>query len=215
MTQPSDNEIGQLRELQDRLAALRAEPPDPEGFAAALRERLEQERVAIAEETHPEPVAPAERRRSARWAWVGGLAAAAAAAVALGVSSLGVDDSAERSPLAISSTTRPAETATAPSPTVAAAPVPVDRVALITLRFDADRTLDDVDLEIVLPEGLVFHNADDQRRLEWRDDLEKGKQVVQVAVRGDRVGRFSVVAAASVAGERVEHVVTLDVQEKA
>ena len=68
--------------------------------------------------------------------------------------------------------------------------------------------------EVRLPEGLSFWSegrALPERSFVWRGRLAAGDNAVPIAVRGDRPGRYRVIATAEIDRRRVEHAVVLEV----
>jgi hypothetical protein len=92
--------------------------------------------------------------------------------------------------------------------------VPHSRVAMVRIDFVVDQAVDDVEFVVVLPSGLSFVSEGQvlpDREFRWRGRLEPGSNLVPVAVRGERAGRY--VVAARVRGGEVnaEHKVVLEV----
>ena len=197
----SDLEESEERALRQRLGALREDPPEL-GFQAALHRRL----VAAGP---PEPAPGWDRVRSllrrrapVLWPVVG---------VAAGVATF----------LVLSAMQQPA----APAPEVAqvlrpiAEPgtlVPVSKVAVIKLDFTADVAVEEADFQVSLPEGLWFF-ADGEdlplRSFAWTQPLSAGSNVIPVAVRGYKPGRYLVTAQARAGDHIIEHDVVLEVTE--
>lgn len=181
------------RDLHERLQALRVDLPDG-GFGARLHQRL---------------VASGPPARSGRWEWLGarlggrllwpaiGIAAGVAAFLALElVRSAGIG------------TPAPA------AATVEIAEVPASKIAVIRLNFSADVAVESADLKVSLPEGLAFWadgTALRQRSFEWTQPLQAGDNLIPIAVRGQRPGRYQVTATARIGGEQIEHDVVLEV----
>ena len=195
MSQPDEAEE---RELRDRLRGLRVEAPNSE-FEAALHRRL----VAAGAPEGPGAwnrlAVLFERRAWMAWPAVG-LAAGVAAFVGLGVLQTAPGPAVgSASPLAIAS-----------------AEVPSSRVAVIKLNFSADVAVENAEFMVSLPEGLTFWadgEALPQRSFGWTQPLNAGDNVIPIAVRGERPGRYRVTASAVVGGERVEHEVLLEVTQ--
>lgn len=186
------------RDVRDRLRGLRVDAPSAD-FEAALHRRL----VAAGAPERPGAwhrfAALFERRGWVAWPAMG-LAAGLAVFVALGLFK------AEPAP------------AVAPSAPVAlaGASVPESKVAVIKLNFSADVAVESADFVVSLPEGLTFWadgEALAQRSFEWTQALNAGDNVIPIAVRGERPGRYRVTASAMVGGERVEHEVLLEVTQ--
>ena len=191
------SESGEMedRALQERLRALREAPPEL-GFQAALHRRL-------VEAGPPEPVSGWDRVRSflrhkgpVLWPAFG---------VAAGVAAF----------LFLS--------AVQPPPGVPAAPiaapgsvVPVSKVAVIKLDFSADVAVEQADFQVSLPEGLSFW-ADGKelalRSFQWTQPLNAGSNVIPIAVRGQKPGRYLVTAQARTGNQKIEHEVVLEVTE--
>ena len=180
------------RDLHERLRALRVDLPD-DGFGARLHQRL---------------AASGPPARSGMWNGLGarlggrllwpaiGIAAGIAAFLAL-----------ELGRVAVVGTP-------APPVAVAVAEVPASKVAVIRLNFSADVAVESADLKVSLPEGLAFWadgTALPQRSFEWTQPLQAGDNVIPIAVRGQRPGRYRVAATALIGGEQIEHDVVLEV----
>ena len=92
--------------------------------------------------------------------------------------------------------------------------VPESKVALVKIDFVAERAVNDVDFEIVLPDGLRFFSGGKQlaeRSFRWHGELKPGSNPIPVAVKGPRAGRFRVIAHAVGADLDVTHEVWLEV----
>lgn len=179
------------RELVEALRALRVDPP-PGAFEAGLRRRL----VAAGR-----PASPGALRRAAAWftarprlAWpAAGLAAGCAAFLALAV---------VRGP--------------APGRLVAdvSTVVPSSKVAIIRLDLTAEVAVARAEVEVRLPEGLVFWSEGSalaQRSFQWTQALSAGRNEIPIPVRGERPGRYKVWVRARIGDERVEHEIPLEV----
>jgi hypothetical protein len=197
----TESEETEDRVLRERLGALREDPPEF-GFQAALHRRL----VAAGP---PEPGPGWDRvrwlfQRRAPWLWpVLGVAAGIATFLVL---------SAVREPppipAAIAEASRPLEQP--------GTQVPVSKVAVIKLDFTADVAVEQADFQVSLPEGLSFW-ADGKelelRSFEWTQSLSAGSNVIPIAVRGQKPGRYLVTARARTGDLRMEHDVVLEVTE--
>jgi hypothetical protein len=192
MTHPEPGEDGAL--LQ-RLRALREERPE-----SAFRESLHRRLVAAGP---PEPSGAWERiaafcRRRAPILWP-------AVGVAAGVATFLLLSALQRPPSPVTSL------AEVPGTTV-----PASKVAVIRLDFTADVAVEQADFQVSLPEGLQFW-ADGEllphRSFEWTQPLQEGNNVIPVAVRGQRPGRYLVTAVARVGGQDIQHDVLLEVTE--
>ncbi len=189
MSEPESQEARRLR-------ALRVDPPD-DGFGAALHRRL----VAAGP---PQPAGLWARLRAAldgqgRWLWPAfGVVAGVAAFFLMGL------------------LRPPPGTAPAPIASAVTTEVPASKVAVIKLDFSADVAVESADFEVSLPEGLAFWADGEelpQRSFKWTQALSAGENVIPIAVRGQRPGRYRVTARAQVGGEQIEHEVVLQVIE--
>ena len=198
------SELGEAeeRELREQLAALREDPPEL-GFQASLHRRL----VAAGA---PEPASGWDRvrsflRRSAPVLWP-------AVGVAAGVAAFLVMSTVQQQPPA-----QPLATAEAPRPlTEPGTVVPASKVAVIKLDFTADVAVEQADFQVSLPEGLTFW-ADGEdlplRSFGWTQPLNEGSNVIPIAVRGHKPGRYLVTAFARAGGQTIEHDVVLEVTD--
>jgi hypothetical protein len=92
--------------------------------------------------------------------------------------------------------------------------VPESKVALVKIDFVAERTIDDVAFELTLPDGLRFYSGGQQlveRSVRWQGRLNVGSNLIPVAVKGPRAGRYRVIAHAIGADLDVTHEVWLEV----
>jgi hypothetical protein len=198
MTEPDEREEGPLRA---QLGALREDPADL-GFQASLHRRL----VAAGP---PEPAPGWDRvrwlfQRRAQWLWpVLGAAAGIAAFLVMG--------EVRETPApgtAITEASRPLERP--------GTQVPVSKVAVIKLDFTAEVAVEEADFQVSLPDGLSFW-ADGQelelRSFRWTQELKAGSNVIPIAVRGQKPGRYLVTAHASAGTQRIEHDVVLEVTD--
>jgi len=197
----SDLEESEERELRQRLGALREDPPEL-GFQAALHRRL----VAAGP---PEPAPGWDRvrsflRRRAPVLWP-------AVGVAAGVATFLVLSAAQQPPAP------PPEVAKALRPIAEPGTlVPASKVAVIKLDFTADVAVEEADFQVSLPEGLWFF-ADGEdlplRSFAWTQPLSAGSNVIPVAVRGYKPGRYLVTAQARAGDHIIEHDVVLEVTD--
>lgn len=196
----TESEETEERALRERLAALREDPAEL-GFQAALHRRL----VAAGP---PEPASGWDRvrlafRRPAPWLWP-------VMGVAAGIAAFLVMSALQQPP---------------PPPTLAEASrplaepgtqVPVSKVAVIKLNFTADVAVEQADFQVSLPEGLSFW-ADGKelelRSFQWTQALSAGSNLIPIAVRGTRPGRYLVTAQARTGDQKIEHEVVLEVTE--
>ena len=202
-------------ELLQALRALAVDAPD-HGFRAALHLRLAAEPApaavgAFAAFFDRASVWLRDRRA---WLWpVGGLAAGALAYALLVVvygNPLGPQTSQPQVALT-------APTAVSSGPVLPSFRVPSSKVAVIKLAFAAEVAVEDVTFEVTLPVGLAFWSSGkrlDERTFRWPGRLDAGENFIPIAVRGDRPGRYPVVATVEIGGRVLEHRVVLDVQKE-
>src|SRR5262249_55525623 len=149
--------------------------PLPDGFATGLRERL-----ALA---GPPPARFGDRLR--RLLAARPIAAmSAAAAVAAFVAVLATLELAPR----------------APAEAGAAHRVPKSKIALVKVDFVADAAVDDVNFEVLLPDGLRFFSGGQalaERSFQWRGKLAVGSNPIPIAVKGEHPGTYHVIAHAT------------------
>jgi hypothetical protein len=198
----SDLEEAEESALRQRLGALREDPPEL-GFQAALHRRL----VAAGP---PEPAPGWDRVRSflrrgapVLWPVVG---------IAAGVAAFLVLSAVQQPPMP-----QPARIAETPLPiAVPGTLVPASKVAVIKLDFTADVAVEQADFQVSLPEGLWFF-ADGEdlplRSFAWTQPLNAGSNVIPVAVRGHKPGRYLVTAEARAGDHIIEHDVVLEVTD--
>ena len=96
--------------------------------------------------------------------------------------------------------------------------VPSSKVAVIKLNFTAEVAVEDVTFEVTLPEGLAFWSRGQSlpdRTFRWPGRLGAGDNLVPIAVRSGRPGRYHVRAKVLAAGETLEHEVILQVKGEA
>lgn len=198
MTEPEEREDGLLRA---QLGALREDPADL-GFQASLHRRL----VAAGP---PEPAPGWDRvrwlfQRRAQWLWPVLGAVAGVAAFLL----MGEVREPPTSPTVVAEDARALE--------LPGTQVPVSKVAVIKLDFTAEVAVEEADFQVSLPDGLSFW-ADGQelelRSFRWTQALNAGSNVIPIAVRGQKPGRYLVTAHASAGNQRIEHDVVLEVTE--
>ena len=198
-------------ELLKALRALAVDAPDS-GFRAALHQRLVAEPAPGAVGLFDRTLAWLRDRRA--WLWpVGGLATGVAAYALLVV--VHGDPMAPKAtrPLVVQT----APTAQANGPVWPSFRVPSSKVAVIKLAFAAEVAVEDVTFEVTLPEGLAFWSSGkrlDERTFRWPGRLDAGENLIPIAVRGDRPGRYPVVATVEVGGRVLEHRVVLDVHKE-
>lgn len=198
MSEPQDLEE---RALRERLSALREDVPGRD-FQAALHRRL-------VEAGPPEPGPGWDRvrwllrhRAPVMWPSVG---------IAAGVAAFLVLSAAEQPP--------PPPPAVAQASRPLAAPgtqVPVSKVAVIKLDFTVDVAVQQADFQVSLPEGLSFWADGEElplRSFQWTQALSEGSNVIPIAVRGQKPGRYLVTAQARAGDQRIEHDVVLEVTD--
>jgi len=202
MSEPREAEE---RALTERLRALREDAP-AEGFSAALHRRL-------VEAGPPEPASGADRlrqffRRRAPVLWP-------ALGAAVGVAAFLVASAVRPLPPPSPSKGGGAEAvaqAAVPPGTV----VPASKVAVIKLDFTTDVGVAEADFQVSLPDGLAFW-ADGQelpqRAFTWTQPLREGSNVIPIAVRGHKPGRYLLTATAHAHGQTIEHDVVLEVTD--
>jgi anti-sigma factor RsiW len=187
-------------ELEATVALARKAGPTrlPEGFALALHHRLVQ--------AGPPPVSWLQRLQRAiaarpLWATLGSATLAASLAV-----------------LVMRGLVQPPPVAPTPAPAPAQAEaiarVPSSKVALVKIDFVAERSVEDVQFEIMLPDGLRFFSSGHElaeRTFRWNGKLLSGSNPLPIAVKGAQPGRYRVVAHAVGDGIDVTHEVILEV----
>jgi hypothetical protein len=92
--------------------------------------------------------------------------------------------------------------------------VPAEKVALVKIDFASAKAIDDVDFEILLPDGLHFFSGGQElaeRTFQWRAKLGAGSNVVPIAVKGSHPGRYRVIAHATGRDLDVSQEVVLEV----
>jgi hypothetical protein len=192
-------------DLRGRLRGLAVDAPDGE-FRAALHRRL-------AFQLAPAPMGRSDRARTwlrdrRAWLWpLAGVAAGVASFVLLTVLR-GVPMGAAVNPLP--------QTVTS-GPVLPSFRVPSSKVAVVKLAFAAEVAVEDVTFEVTLPEGLAFWSQGkqlDERTFRWPGRLEAGENLIPIAVRTNRPGRYPVVASVEVGGHVLEHRVVLDVRKE-
>lgn len=103
-------------------------------------------------------------------------------------------------------------------PSLAQAPapfeVPAQRVAVVHFDFVANVTVENVEFEVTLPQGLAFIDNGKPmpgHTLQWTGSLASGSNPVPLAISGTKPGRYKIVAHARGAGVDVQHDVWLEV----
>lgn len=179
-------------ELRERLRALRTDPAD-DGFSASLHRRLAAE---------PAPEEPGLWRRfwqplwtpqRALWPAVG-VAAAFAFVVGAGLLHRPVAGVREDA--------------------LVAAELPATKVALVRVNLSASVAVDNAQIRVRLPEGLVFWSEGRelaQRSFEWTQPLDAGDNEIPIAVRGLKPGRYNMTVTARIGGQDVNEDVLLEV----
>lgn len=93
--------------------------------------------------------------------------------------------------------------------------VPSSKVAVIKLNFSADVAVDDAVFEVILPEGLAFWSSGQrlaERSFRWNGRLDRGDNLIPIAVRGDQPGTYRIVTRVLLVGQQtIEHEVMLAV----
>jgi hypothetical protein len=209
--EPTTQQKTDRAELLKALRALSVDAPD-NGFRAALHQRLTVEPA-------PATLSSLDRawawlRDQRAWLWPAGGLAAGVAAYALLVLVHGnpVGQHTTQTPIAQASPTTPEN-----GPVLPSFRVPSSKVAVIKLAFSAEIAVEDVIFEVTLPEGLAFWSSGkrlDERTFRWPGRLAAGENLIPIAVRGDRPGRYPVVATVEIEGHVLEHRVVLDVQKE-
>jgi hypothetical protein len=198
-------------ELLKALRSLSVDAPD-NGFRAALHHRLAAEPAPAAVWLFDRALAWLRGRRA--WLWpVGGLAAGVAAYVLLVV----VHGNPAGPVTAQPQVVQTPPIAIANGPVWPSFRVPSSKTAVIKLAFAAEVAVEDVTFEVTLPEGLAFWSSGkrlDERTFRWPGRLDAGENLIPIAVRGDRPGRYPVVATVEIGGRVLEHRVFLDVQKE-
>lgn len=196
-------------DLRAQLRALAQDLPD-RGFSQALHRRLMAEPA-------PSPAGAGERaaewlRQRRAWLWpAGGLAAGVAAYALLFVLH---GDPRAVAPLVASAPVPAAPQVVSTGPVLPSFRVPASKVAVIKLAFAAEVAVEDVTFEVKLPEGLAFWSGGKrlpERSFRWPGRLEAGENLVPIAVRGERPGRYPVIASVEVDGRVLEHKVVMEV----
>ena len=197
-------------ELLQALRTLAVDAPD-HGFRAALHQRLAAESAPAAAGLYDHALAWLRAQHA--WLWpVGGLAAGVAAYTLLVVVH-GNPMGRETAPPQV---VHSAPMVVASGPVLPSFRVPSSKVAVIKLAFAAEVAVEDVTFEVTLPEGLAFWSGGkrlDERTFRWPGRLDAGENLIPIAVRGDRPGRYPVVATVEIDGHVLEHRVVLDVQD--
>jgi hypothetical protein len=92
--------------------------------------------------------------------------------------------------------------------------VPMSRIALVKVDFVADAPVEEVQFEVLLPDGLRFYSGGHElaeRSFQWKGALQAGSNAIPIAVKGERPGRYRLVAHATGASLDVLHEVVLEV----
>jgi hypothetical protein len=180
------------RALRERLRALREDPPELD-FQSRLHRRL-------VEAGPPEPASGWERVRG--WWHRGAPVLWPALGVVAGVAAF----------LIMSAVRAPVPT----GPEAPGSTVPASKVAVINLDFTAEVAVEQADFQVSLPEGLSFWADGEElplRSFSWSQPLNEGSNVIPVAVRGHKPGRYVVTALARMGEQRLEHEVVLEVTD--
>lgn len=197
----SELEPSEERALREQLGALREDPPEL-GFQASLHRRL-------AAAGPPEPASGWDRvrsffRRRAPVLWP-------AVGVAAGVAAFLILSAVQAPPAAPQGSAEVAQPLETPGTAV-----PASKVAVIKLDFTADVAVEEADFQVSLPEGLSFW-ADGEdlplRSFQWTQPLNAGSNVIPIAVRGHKPGRYLVTAMARAGDQKIEHDVVLEVTD--
>jgi hypothetical protein len=181
-------------ELQATVALLEkaGEEPLPEGFALELHKKLV--------EAGPPPVGLVEKiRRAIAARPLATMLSTAAAAAGLAV---------------LITRALPQPGAPKPPAAAVAARVPSSKIALVKIDFVAEKDADDVQFEIMLPDGLRFFSRGQElaeRTFRWKGKLTAGSNPMPIAVKGPKPGRYRVIAHAVGDGVEVTHEVILEV----
>jgi hypothetical protein len=210
--QPQDD----TARLREQLSVLAVDAPD-NGFRSALHRRLVAEPAPSPVGLHDRATAWLRDRRA--WLWpVGGLAAGVASyALLMAVHGNPLATPAAPPVLATAASVAPAPLAVASGSILPSFRVPSSKVAVIKLAFAAEVAVEDVTFEVTLPEGLAFWSRGqrlDERTFRWPGRLEAGENIIPIAVRGDRPGRYPVVASVEIGGRLLEQRVVMDVQKE-
>jgi hypothetical protein len=93
--------------------------------------------------------------------------------------------------------------------------MPSNQIALVRVEFIADAPIDQVDFEVLLPDGLHFFAQGEEvaeRAFQWQGSLRAGSNIIPVAVRGARPGRYHLIAHAVAKDLDVLHRVEIEVR---
>lgn len=81
------------------------------------------------------------------------------------------------------------------------ADVPMETVAVLTVTVHSHSRLEDVEFQVVLPDGVAFvgHKSRilEERVMTWHADLDAGENVVRIPIKAQRVGEWLLVARAT------------------
>jgi hypothetical protein len=173
-----------LAELTATVALLRraGDSPLPRGFEAELHFKL----------SAVHPPGPSLRHRLQDWLAARPFAFAATAAA---LSAL----------LAVGGTLALLDRRPGSVQPVAGFRVPEAKVALVKIDFVSGKEIDDVNFEILLPDGLRFYSGGRElaeRSFQWQGKLSTGSNLVPIAVKGVKPGLYHVIAHAT--GENLD-----------
>ncbi len=174
-----------FKELSATIALLRGsgDAPLPDGFERELHMKLV---AAAAERPRSSWIERAGMWLSAHPLALASSAAALSAVLAVGTTLAVVDRQA-----------RPAAATLLSQPSFQ---VPESKVALVKIDFLSAHEIDDVSFEVLLPDGLHFYSQGQElaeRSFQWSGKLGTGSNVVPIAVKGLRPGRYHVIAHAT------------------
>lgn len=195
-------------DLRARLQALRVDPAGAAEFQAALHRRLCEAGPPPAPGWLATVRAVFQRRPGVAWPAVGFATGLAAFALLFALR----PDGGPATPAA----RPPAPVLAQAAPQAAVVRVPSSKVAVINLNFSADVAVKDADFRVTLPDGLAFWSEEGKladRSFHWKQDLDSGDTAIPIAVRGERPGRYRVVATAVAGGRHIAHEVWLEVTE--
>jgi hypothetical protein len=195
---------------RDRLRVLTVDAPD-NGFRASLHRRLVSD--------VPPSAVPWRGWRWLRerraWLWPSSGLAAGVAAYLLLVLAHGDPAAVKAKHQTVAVVNAPSEGE--PGAALPSFQIPSSKVAVIKLAFSAEVAVEDVTFEVKLPDGLWFWSGGQRladRIFRWPGRLQPGENIIPIAVRGDRPGRYPVLARVEVAGRVLEQRVVMDVREE-